>query len=56
MDDTLAKLNSHEAVCAERYEQIQMRLDRLEKVIIWFAGAMLTGMAGIIYSLLTHVK
>ena len=56
MDETLAKLNSHEAVCAERYAQINVRLDRLEKVIIWFAGAMLTGMAGIIYSLLIHVK
>ena len=56
MDETLAKLNSHEAVCAERYIQINVRLDRLEKVIIWFAGAMLTGMAGIIYSLLFHAK
>lgn len=56
MDETLAKLNSHEAVCAERYAQINVRLDRLEKVLIWFAGAMLTGMAGIIYSLLTHAK
>jgi 4-diphosphocytidyl-2C-methyl-D-erythritol kinase len=56
MDDTLAKLNSHEAVCAERYTQIQLRLDRLEKVIIWFAGVMITGMGGIIYSLLTHAK
>ena len=56
MDETLAKLNSHEAVCAERYEQIQLRLDRLEKVIIWFAGGMLAGMGSITYSLLTHVK
>jgi len=56
MDETIAKLNSHEAVCAERYAQIQMRLDRLEKVIMWFAGAMIMGMGSITYSLLTHVK
>jgi hypothetical protein len=56
MDETLAKLISHEAVCAERYTQIQLRLERLEKAIIWFAGAMITGMAGIIYSLLTHAR
>jgi len=56
MDETLAKLNSHEAVCAERYAQIQMRLDRLEKVIMWFAGTMIMGMGSMSYSLLTHFK
>lgn len=30
----------HEAVCAERYNGINARLDRIEKILLWgFSGA-----------------
>lgn len=45
-----ARLQTHEEVCAYRYEQINARLKRLEGVIIKVAGVMLCGMAGVIWS------
>jgi hypothetical protein len=45
-----ARLQTHEEVCAHRYEQINARLKRLEGVIIKVAGVMLCGMAGVIWS------
>lgn len=38
MDEVEARLNSHEAVCALRYETINARLKRLEKILIGSAG------------------
>ena len=43
-----ARLNSHEAVCALRYEQINARLKRLEGILIKASGVMLVAMAGVI--------
>jgi hypothetical protein len=37
-----ARLMSHEAVCAERYEQIKTRLTRLETILIGCAGAIIS--------------
>lgn len=54
--DTDARLSSHEAVCAERYEQINARLKRLEGIIMKTAGVMLVAMSGVIYASLLHVK
>jgi len=34
IDNTEARLNSHEAVCAERYLGINGRLKRLEQILI----------------------
>lgn len=34
IDETAARLNSHEAVCALRYEAINARLKRLEQILI----------------------
>ena len=56
MTETEARLNSHEAVCAERYEQINARLKRLEQIIMNVAGALLIGMAGVVWTFLTHVR
>lgn len=56
MTETEARLNSHEAVCAERYDQINARLKRMERIIMNAAGAMLLGMAGVIFTFLTHAK
>ena len=55
IDQTEARLNSHEAVCAFRYEQINARLKRLEGIIIKAAGTMLVSMAGIIWVSISHV-
>ena len=56
MTETEARLNSHEAVCAERYDQINARLKRLELIIMNAAGAMLIGMGGVVFAFMTHAK
>ena len=56
MTETEARLNSHEAVCAERYEQINARLKRLERIIMSAAVSMLLGIAGTIFTFITHAK
>ena len=55
MTETEARLNSHELVCAERYEQINARLKRLEQIIMNVAGILLVGMGGICWTLISHV-
>lgn len=50
-----ARLNSHEAVCALRYEQINARLKRLEGILIKASGVMLVAMAGVIWSTVYHL-
>lgn len=51
-----ARLNSHEAICALRYEQINARLKRLEGILIKTAGVMLVAMSGVIWaSLNIHI-
>jgi hypothetical protein len=56
MTDTEARLNSHEAVCAERYEQINARLKRIEGILMKTAGVMLVAMSGVVYASLIHIK
>jgi len=51
-----ARLNSHEAVCALRYEQINARLKRLEGILMKTAGIMLVSMAGVIYASIAGLK
>ena len=55
ISETEARLNSHEAVCAFRYEQINARLKRLESIMIKAAGVMLVSMAGIIWTSISHL-
>lgn len=52
MTETEARLNSHEAVCAERYEQINARLKRLERIMMSSAGVLICGMASIVWQTL----
>lgn len=52
ISETDARLNSHEAVCALRYEQINARLKRLEGILLKTAGIMLVSMAGVIWSVM----
>jgi hypothetical protein len=54
---TEARLDTHEEVCAMRYEQINARLKRIEGIMIKASGIMLLSMAGVIWASLTpHVK
>ena len=48
-----AQFTSHEAVCAERYAQINARLKRLEGVIMKTAGVLIVSMSAIVYASLT---
>ena len=53
INETEARLNSHEEICAFRYEQINARLKRLEQVLIKASGALLVMMAGMVFTFLT---
>ena len=54
IDTTAARLDSHEAVCAFRYEQINARLKRLENILMMASGVMICSMAGIIFTFILH--
>jgi hypothetical protein len=55
MTETEARLNSHEAVCALRYEQINARLKRIEQIMITSAGVVIVSCVGTIFTfILTH--
>jgi len=56
INETEARLNSHEEICAFRYEQINARLKRLEGILIKACGVMLMAMSGVIYSSMVHFK
>jgi hypothetical protein len=56
MNEVEARLNSHEEICTLRYEMLCARIKRLEGILIKACGAMLIGMAGVIYSSLTLLK
>jgi hypothetical protein len=46
-DKVAAQLDTHEAVCAERYLGINARLKRLEGILIACAGTMIVLLLGI---------
>ena len=46
------ELLKHEAVCAERYEMIIFRIERLEKIMIVAAGAMILGLSSILTAIM----
>lgn len=56
IDATDARLNTHEEICAFRYEQINARLKRLESIIIKAFGILTVSMAGVIWSTISHMK
>jgi hypothetical protein len=56
IDKTDARLSTHEAVCAERYEQINARLKRIEGIMLKTAGVMILSMAGAIFSAVWILK
>ncbi len=56
VDATEARLETHEAVCAMRYEQINARLKRIEGIMLKTAGLMIVSMAGTIFSAVWILK
>tara|TARA_R100000388_G_C7234770_1_gene157108 strand:- start:840 stop:1004 length:165 start_codon:yes stop_codon:yes gene_type:complete len=46
-----AKLNTHEAVCAERWKETIERIKRLELIMISAAGALILLMAGMLWKI-----
>ena len=44
-------LDTHVALCSERYRTLERRILRLEKITLWATAASLTGMAGVIITL-----
>ena len=52
IDQTEARLNTHEEVCALRYESICARLKRLEGIGMTAAGTMILLLVGILLTLL----
>jgi len=45
------KLNTHEAVCAERWKETIERIKRLEMIMIGSAGAVIALMAGMLWKI-----
>jgi len=46
-----AKLNTHEAVCAERWKETIERIKRLELIMITSAGAVIILMVGMLWKI-----
>lgn len=51
LSQTEARLNSHEAVCALRYEGINARLKRLEQILIGACGFLVMTLLAIVLKL-----
>lgn len=51
MDETTARLNSHEEVCAERYKQIWARLSRLETILLTSVGFIIATLVALVMKL-----
>jgi hypothetical protein len=56
VDATDARLQTHEEICALRYEQINARLKRIEAIMIKTAGIMIVSMAGTIFAAIWITK
>jgi len=51
VNDVKAQLDTHEAVCAERWKETILRIKRIESIMIGVAGTMIIFMATIIYKM-----
>jgi hypothetical protein len=54
LQDLDKRLSVHEAVCAQRYEELLMRLGRMEKIMLGAVGTVLLAFLGIVLSRLFH--
>lgn len=51
INETEARLNSHEAVCTLRYESLCARLKRIEQVLLISAGFMISVLVTIAFKM-----
>ena len=51
IDETRAKLNTHEAVCELRYDSICARLKRLEQILICSTGFIVASLMAIAFKI-----
>ena len=51
IDETAARLDSHEAVCAERYLGINSRLKRLEQILVVSCGSIIATLLALVTKL-----
>lgn len=49
-----ARLQTHEAVCAERYDGINARLKRIENIFLSGTGAIIAALAAIAWAVATR--
>ena len=54
IDQTQAQLNTHEQVCAFRYESICARMKRIESIGIGAAGTIIMLLVGILLNLIQN--
>ena len=61
--NALQKIESHERLCRimqrethKKIHQIEERVKRLEKILLTCSGALICGMAFLIYSLINHLS
>jgi hypothetical protein len=48
INEVEARLNTHEAVCAERWKETILRIKRMEHILIGGAGAIILLLLGIV--------
>jgi hypothetical protein len=51
IDNTEARLNTHEAVCELRYDSICARLKRIEQILVASAGFIVASLVAIAFKL-----
>ena len=51
IDNTAARLNTHEAVCEIRYDSICARLKRIETILITSAGFIVASLVAIAFKI-----
>ena len=49
--DLESRMNTHEAVCAERWKETILRIKRIEVIILSSAGALLILMSGMLWKI-----
>jgi hypothetical protein len=60
-NNALQKIESHEKLCRimqkqthDKIHSIEKQIDRIESILLMSVGALITGMAGMIYMLITQ--
>lgn len=50
-DTESEQLDVHVAVCAERYRSLEMRLDRIERVMWWMLSTLILALGGMVFQM-----